>query len=88
MKSLITSLDNEFNKNPVSKETFVRAKEMQTYTDSVYDLYFTKDYEKKFEEYNDLDKCNEGFKRKRPKVLAKPKKKHIEVNVIFLICKS
>lgn len=80
MKSLITSLDNEFNKNPVSKETFVRAKEMQTYTDSVYDLYFTKDYEKKFEEYNDLDKCNEGFKRKRPKVLAKPKKKHIEVN--------
>ena len=50
MKSLIKSLDNEFNKNPVSKEVFVRAKEMSTYTDTMYDLYFAKDYEKIFSE--------------------------------------
>ena len=80
MKSLIKSLDNEFNKNPVSKEVFVRAKEMSTYTDTMYDLYFAKDYEKIFEKYNDLDKCNEGFKGKKPKVLTKPKKKHITVD--------
>lgn len=80
MKLLIESLDKDFRTKNDQKPIFIHAKEMSNYSNSLYNNYFAKDYDKKFTKYLDLDKCSEGFKGKKPKVLIKPKKKHIIVD--------
>lgn len=79
MKLLIDALDNHNQKKIQKKTIFVAAKEMSNYCNSLYNVYFPENYEKRFTKYDDLDKCSEGFKGKRPKILTRPRKKRIEI---------
>lgn len=79
MKSLINALDTKNQQNSSQGNTYIPANKMSEYSNTLYNIYFPENYEERFQKYNDLDKCNEGFKRKKSRPTTKPKKKRIAV---------
>jgi len=61
----------------------VEADKIQDLSNVIYDYFFSSDYEKRFKPYDDLDKCNEGFlrKKRRPMVAARKKRIIIEADI-------
>ena len=80
-KMLIAALDKKSKKEESpDKVKIIPVKEMKTYSNLLYKDFFSNNYEKRFTKYDDLDKCSEGFKGRRPKILFRPRRKNISVN--------
>ena len=64
MKSLIC----ELNKSNLITQAINtdNVKNYKVYSDSIYEMYFDANYEKKFTKYEDIDKCHNGFRGRHP----------------------
>lgn len=82
MDLLINSLDNHKNDNG-ERNRVIEVRKVSEFSGKIYESYFPSNYEDKFKPYDDLDKCNEGFikKKKRPSVAFRKKKIKIEADI-------
>ena len=79
MKLWVSEMDKKNDRSSNCKRIVTTVSNVKTHVDSTYDVFFSKNYTKRFHKYLDLDKCDEGFKNNnRPSI--KPRKKHITVN--------
>ena len=82
MDLLINALDKD-KKESLAVNKLIELSKVKNLSDKIYEYYFSPDYEVRFKPYDDLDKCNEGFIRKKtpPIVAARKKKINIEADI-------
>jgi len=82
MDRLVKALDKDQSKNR-SINKLIQVTKVKEISDDLYNDFFPPHYEQRFRPYDDLDKCNEGFlrKKKRPTVKARKKRIKIEADI-------